>query len=563
MKSIIPAIASCAIVCLGCTSPAIRSQSPELDPAEETASSLIGDLARPYGLDYIQVEAVSLATGLNGQGEDPPPTPQRAVVLGEMRRRDIPDPGRVLASLDTALVVVRGYLRPGIQKGDSFDVEVRVPSQSEAKSLRGGWLLEARMSELLPLGGQIHSGRLLALSQGPILVDPSNDDDLAGVHQTRGMVLGGGTALNSRTLGLVLYDEHHSVRSSQQIGRAINHRFHTYIRGDKQGVANPKTDEFIELIVHPRYKDDVARYMQVVRNIAYIETPRALQARLDLLERQLMDPVTSATAAVRLEAIGNEGIDVLRRGLGVTDPEVRFYSAEALAYLDDIDAAEALGRAARDEPAFRARALNALAAMNSIGARDQLSKLLSEESAETRYGAFRALHRMDPHDSLLRHEELGEQISLHVLEIEGPPMVHVTRSQRPEIVLFGKDQQFELPVTLEAGPNILVTGHAGDSLTVSRFYPGEPDQKRTVSRNVADVIRAIADLGGTYPDIVQALQKAKDSGALASRMRVDALPDARREYEREDEATETNDEGGLLHPGGIPNLFRRFSDSAS
>ena len=40
------------------------------------------------------------------------------------------------------------------------------------------------------------------------------------------------------------------------------------------------------------------------------------------------------------------------------------------------------------------------------------------------------------------------------------------------------------------------------------------------------MIRAIVELGGTYPDVVQALQEAKASGTLASRFEIDALPRA-------------------------------------
>lgn len=556
MKRLIRVILS-GIACLGCTSAAVRSQSPEDGSISSEETALVGELARPYGLEYIQVESVSLATGLNGHGEDPPPSPQRAVVLDEMRRRNIPDAAQVLRSLDTGLVVVRAYLRPGIQIGDHFDVEVRVPSRSETESLRGGWLLESRMTELAVLDQQIRSGRLLALAEGPVLVDPSDDNDPNGVHQTRGRVLGGGVALKSRSLGLVLYDEHQSVRTSQQIGRAINRRFHTYVRGDKLGVANPKTDQFVELIVHPRYKNNIQRYVQVVRNVAYRETPRGLQVRLALLERQLLDPVTTATAALRLESIGTDSIDILRRGMNSSDPEVRFYSAEAMAYLDETDAAETLGQMARDEPAFRAHALAALSALDGIGAHDQLVQLMDKPSAETRYGAFRSLWTMDPTDPMIRGEMLGSQFSYHVLEVKKPAMIHVTRSQRPEIVLFGHDLEFDLPITVEAGPAILVTGSSGDRITVSRFSPGEPDQKRNVSRKVDAVIRAVVDLGGTYPDAVQLLQQAKAAGALSSRLRVDALPDTGRRFRRPSEDSDSDVPG----PGKLPDLFRRLTGS--
>ena len=69
-------------------------------------------------------------------------------------------------------------------------------------------------------------------------------------------------------------------------------------------------------------------------------------------------------------------------------------------------------------------------------------------------------------------------------------------------------------------------------ITISKFAVNEADQKRVVSPRVDDVIRAVAELGGTYPDVVQMLQEAKASGALASRFEIDAVPEAGRTYER-------------------------------
>ena len=62
---------------------------------------------------------------------------------------------------------------------------------------------------------------------------------------------------------------------------------------------------------------------------------------------------------------------------------------------------------------------------------------------------------------------------------------------------------------------------------MSRF--GETTQQRVVSTDVEAVIRAVVELGGTYPDVVQMLQQAKDTGALQSRFRVNALPEGGRE----------------------------------
>jgi flagellar basal body P-ring protein FlgI len=92
----------------GCSTPALRSQSPEDLGVAESEDALVE----------------------------------------EMKVRGVRDPNKVLASGTTALVMVRGYLRPGIQKGDRFDVEVRIPSRSTTTGLRDGWLMETRLKEM-------------------------------------------------------------------------------------------------------------------------------------------------------------------------------------------------------------------------------------------------------------------------------------------------------------------------------------------------------------------------------------------------------------------------------
>jgi len=527
-------LVACSFWC-GCTGPVFRPQSPEaslaLPPTPEV--DLVSKYTHPYGLNYVKVEAVSLATGLAGTGSDPPPMPQRAALLDEMNRREVENPNGILSSPNTSLVLVRGFLRPGLQQGDRFDVEVRVPTNSETTSLRNGWVLPSRLTELAVLGEQIRQGNLLGIAEGAILVDPSADSKDNPAIATQGRVLGGGLALKSRELGLVIGHEHQSVRLSQLIGNALNHRFYTYVDGRKQGVATPKTDEFIELRLHPRYKDNVGRYMRVLRNVAVEESPSGLQSRLVLLEHQLSDPLTAANAAIRLEAIGNEqAIEILSEGVVSNDPEVRFYAAEALAYLDQTAAVVPLAEVARGEPAFRVNALAALSAMDDVIAYDALRDLLNVTSAETRYGAFRALWAMNENDTFVRGEQLGGQFSYHQLDVPGPPMLHVTRSFRPEIVMFGKDQHFQLPLVLDAGKSILVNG-LGGRITVSRFETGAEPEQRVVSTSVDEVIRTIVELGGTYPDVVQALQQAAQDGALPeSRFRVDALPQSGRQFDR-------------------------------
>ena len=188
---------------------------------------------------------------------------------------------------------------------------------------------------------------------------------------------------------------------------------------------------------------------------------------------------------MRLEAIGDDqSKQILKQGIGSKDPEVRFYSAEALAYLDDTSAVGVLGEVARDEPSFRVNALAALSAMDDASAYEALRSLLEVKSAETRYGAFRALCAMNSHDGFLHDEFLSNQFHYHVLDVPGPEMVHVTQSHLPEIVLFGKDQKLQMPFMLDAGKSIMVNGMKGDKITVSKFATGGGSPSRRSARRV-------------------------------------------------------------------------------
>jgi flagellar basal body P-ring protein FlgI len=534
-RRVMRSLAAAVALSCGCSGPILRPQSPEarIDLPPMPDVKYVSAYTHPYGMNYVKVESVSLVTGLSGTGSDPPPTPQRALLLDEMKRRDVANPNEILASTNTSMVLVRAFLRPGIQEGDRFDVEVRVPTGSETTSLRNGWLLSTRLSEMAVLDQQVHEGHVLGMAEGAVLVDPSADPKTNPALATRGRILSGGIATKARPLGLVISHEHESVRISQDIAHAINHRFFTFVGGRKQGVATPKTGEFIDVVIHPRYHDNIGRYMQVLRSVAINESPTALQARMLFLEQQLSDPLTSANASMRLEAIGDDQAkQVLKQGLGSNDSEVRFYAAEALAYLDETAAVGVLADVARNESSFRVNALAALSAMDDASAYDALRSLLEVKSAETRYGAFRSLWAMNEHDPFLHQEKLSDQFHYHVLDVPGPDMVHVTQSHLPEIVLFGKDQRFQLPLMLDAGKSILVNGMKGDKITVSRFASQAEPEQRVVSTSVDEVIRAIVALGGTYPDVVQALQQAKSDGALVGRFEVDALPEGGRSYDR-------------------------------
>jgi flagellar basal body P-ring protein FlgI len=541
-----------------------RSQSPDESdsPLETTVDTpMIGDHTTIAGLNLITLQGVGLVTGLDGTGSDPPPSHYRELLLDEMRRRNIKNPNQILASPNTALVIVRAYLPPLVRKGDTFDIEVRVPGESESTSLNGGWLMEAYLSEQAIVPGQgLMKGHVFAKAEGPILVSTGEGDkeDLAGVLR-RGKVLGGGTSLTERDLTIYLRNDFRSFRNAKRIADRIGTRFFRYNEhGLREPLAEAKTDQRIVLSIPPKYKDNYPRYLQVIRNIAFRETNIARRVRMEKLSEQLNNPPTAEKASLQLEAIGNEAVPVLKQALKNPSLEVRFHASMALAYMEDPEGISHLAEAAKDESAFRIYSYAALAAVDDAEAHLALRDLMNGTSAETRYGAFRSLSVLDANDPFIKGEKLNDEFNLHVLNTEGSPLVHLTNRRKAEVVLFNAEQEFRTPMAIQAGEHILINAPSGsETITVSRYQVGQPDQRREVSTRIADVIRAVTEMGASYPDVAQMLVQADHQHNLPGALEIDALPKAGRMYYRPDpdDPEKTGRGTRVGNSGLVPNLF--------
>jgi flagellar basal body P-ring protein FlgI len=521
----------------GCATPLFRGQTPEVETAivEEKKMELVGDFARPVGLKWVKLESIALVTNLDNTGSDPPPSEQRQLLIAEMQSHEVRHVDKILASPTVSMVYARTYLPPGVQKGDPLDVEIRIPARCETTSLRGGWLMSTRMRQNESLGGTALRGNIDGLAQGDVLVDAVFEGKTDKIHETRGRVLGGGSSLITRELGLAISKNDASIRTSTLIGKAINQRFYALDAGVKKGVANPERDDFLSLTIAPRYKHNLARYLRVIRQLPLRENPIERTDRLQLLEKKLLEPTSAALASLQLEAIGTEAIGTLKQGLRSSDPEVRFYSAEALAYLDQAEAAAPLVEAARNESAFRWHALTALSTMTHVAALDGLSDLLHVPSVETRYGAFRALRTRNPGDPTTKGEVLDKKFRYHVIPTTGELLVHVTRTRVPEIVVFGHEQRLKNVSLLRAGKRILITPLDNGDLRAGRYDPGQETVYESFPPDLDKLIRVVVKLGGGYAEVIQCLQEAKNAGCLEGRLAVEAMPRPDRKYYRDDD----------------------------
>ena len=520
----------------GCNSTLKSKGGKELTELEELAQVddgvyRIGELASMVGMSYVKVQSVAVVSGLNNTGSAPRSGSMETQLISEMQTHKVEKPRSFLADPQTAMVTVTGFLRPGIRKGQRFDLQVAAPRKSDTTSLRGGWLMGSRLREFSAINRSVRTGHVTGLAEGPVIVDAAMRVEEDAINEKRGRILGGGISQLSRQLGLAVRSERKSVFVSKAIADAINRRFARYEAGTKVQVATPKTDDYVELQIPSRYRHNLSRYRLVLRGITVGERADQRAERMMMLEKKLLEPTTAHEAALYLEAIGNDAIPALHRGLASPDLEVRFYSAEALAYLDDEKAPEVLGEIAAVEPAFRWHTLTALAAMDHIAAYDILTQLLHVDSAETRYGAFQALRVRNPHGPIVAGERISD-FSYHVVSTNGPPLVHARRTKRAEIVSFGHDIRFELPDFLYAGRNIVLK-RDGARIRVSHFKPGTPDAVQHCDRTLTGVVRAIATVGGGYVEVLECLRGAKKKGVLPARFVIEAQATPNRRYDRE------------------------------
>ena len=288
---------------------------------------------------------------------------------------------------------------------------------------------------------------------------------------------------------------------------------------------------------HPRYRNNIPRMMAVIQAISTAPESSATQTRLAELADQLSDPATAADAALQLEAMGESAVPILIDALASSNPELRFYAAESLAYLDRTEAVGALEIAIRDTAAFRHPSLLALQGMDHQLAIDALKRLMNEVSIETRYGSFCAIRRQGIEGKSLLGGRALQSFYLYQIPSTAEPAVVVSLRESPEIVLFGDTGSLNIPQFLR-GPNGLILKpdlKQPGNLKISRFQVNTDDKRTTVSDSLPSIISGIVSVGGGYGDVISILRLAKAKGYLTKQLAVDPLPTAIRVYHRDEE----------------------------
>jgi hypothetical protein len=122
---------------------------------------------------------------------------------------------------------------------------------------------------------------------------------------------------------------------------------------------------------------------------------------------------------------------------------------------------------------------------------------------------------------------------LYVVATDGPPLVHVARTRRREVVIFGRGQELLTPVVLGgAGPLLINASEQDPQIEISRLGSREGhDLRTTCSRELPEVLAALANLGATYPEVLAILQAADRQKNLEGLLVVDSLPEPLKAYD--------------------------------
>ena len=588
-RAIWPLIGMLLLVLGGCLPIIVRapgSRDPDKDLDVQTVASVTdGEREKAINNSVLQINGVGLVTGLGGSG-DCPQGMYREMLEKELRKQKIERIREILDNPDNALVLVSATLKSGMRKGEPVDITITLPPNSRATSLRGGrlWDCNLRNFELVRTTASDFTAAENKLLSGDVLAragyqpgNPANDGRLlVGLQDPKGpadlkqaAMWEGGIVLVDRPYYFVMKRDDKSAHIANAVAERLNGlfredadkirlqnerfrkqndvalRLNQKFDGGRGQVAKPSR-ESIALSVPFAYCLNPERYLRVARLVPLRQTPEQLTRYREKVGQMLLDPKDTLRAALRLEALGQDSIEMLKAAVLIEKPRplvnlashyeenhplVRFAAAESLAYLGSTAAVNELAFLAEKHRELRFWCLLAMANLNESVCRTRLTELLEQSDAELRYGAFVALRQLNRIEGNDRDPSLGGQrlgaFWLHRVAPGSPPLVHLSMSRREEIVIFGNGVRLQTPVAISAGTEFTITAAGPDATecTVSRVPLREERKQLQAAMEIDDILWKMAELGAQYPDVVDFLRKAENRGCLSCPLRIDAIPE--------------------------------------
>lgn len=448
------------------------------------------------GLEPVIVRGYGLVVGLNGTGGRLMPAEVRAMMVQELARRGIGNPGTgldvtpetMLNSPDTAVVIVEGIIPPGATKDTKFDLRVAALPGTDVTSLEGGRLYstDLRPGPLL-IGSR--QARILAQGKGNIFINPFVEPGATSrdaVNRLVGRILDGGKVASDLPMKLKLATSSHS--RSRTIQSAINS---TFPREPKQrtDTARGENADSIELTVPPSFDGKTEDFIQLIRHVPLDTTATEVTA-MAVRRALIANPGTAQDAMWRFRALGKRALPVIQDLYNYGEENPRMAALEAGAALDDALAAAPLVEMAKSgATGNRIRAIGLLADLGfnpdiNVG----LRPLLNDPEPDIRLSAYETLlKRKDP---LIRVMDIDGKFDVVLIPSE-QPMIYITQSGRPTIALFDDDMAVERPLTHTIwGDRLIFKADVNDDELQVFYRPGEDERAeiQVVDRHLSELI---------------------------------------------------------------------------
>jgi len=520
--------------------PAPRDRDMRLDVA-----GTVGQYARIQDGGYMPVKGYGLVVGLGKNGASEVPPHLREYLIKDLLRNGVGlhtmgtgglSPGRILADLDTAVVMVEALIPPRALADDHFDVVVTAHSATGTRSLDGGILMPTDLRLDIGTEADPEAGsKVWAVAARPLMLNPyapESDDET----RRRGRVVGGGELTRNRRVSLMM------IRADYQLADLIQRRINSRFPSSKR-VANAKNREVIELFVPPDYYGDQVHFLQLVSHLPLNNGPGAWEARARSLVAEMAKPdARHEGLALALEAQGGQVIPMIRPLYDSDLPGAAFFAARTGMRLGDSKANPVvLDFAQKAGGPYRVPAIEALGRHAGMPRADlTLRKLLDDDDNLVRIAAYEALCGRG--NRAVVQLDIDGRFGVDVVRSE-KHMIYATRTEQARIVIFGTDVEVGNPVFFNAFDDLVTinANEGSEELTVWRKIPqtGGVSDKFHIPFDAVSLIKTlgsraeygpdgeIAGLGLTYGQVVSVLYRMCEKGSMNARFVLQALPGER------------------------------------
>ena len=482
----------------------------------------IGDLAEIVAFSPIPVKGIGLVVGLanTGSAECPPEVRDylRQYISSRVGDKQLVNPDKMINSMDTAVVLVEGFVPAGATKQQSFDISVKALANTQTTSLEGGRLYTTELKYVSQTEDVLGASKTLAYAAGNIYIDNISEPkpDPRG-----GSVLGGGKAIQSTQILLAIFKP--DFRTAAIIRNRINERF-------GKNVAEAASDSVIALSPPEKFNDNKARFIELVKALYIGSNPASEDGHINSLIEKLQTEPEKIKYETGLEAIGKPAAYKIIPLTESNDVQTKFVAARCLLNIGDYSGFKILRDSAQDSK-FPLQ-LEAIRAIGRAAAKRDvvtiMNRLVRDDSLEVRYAAYKYLQKYD--DSSIAQTLVGRDFYIDQVIQLSPKTVWISRKNEPRIVIFGAPIDCRQDIFIESDDGDIIINALPDEnkISIMRKHPitGELMGPLKTSFRLVDVVKALGDepspedeklrsgLGISYSEIVELLKKMCDKGAV-------------------------------------------------